>query len=74
MTTDLLDDPFHAISLAAYVIVAAESGQWPPDSETVRRRAYNLYEAELRRDPPRTLAHAANPAYPARELPKEPAS
>ena len=41
-----LDDPFHSIALAAFVEVAREAGTWP-DSEAVRRRAYELYEAEL---------------------------
>lgn len=40
---------FHSIALAAYMLVAAETGQWPPDSELTRRRAYVLYEADLRR-------------------------
>lgn len=40
---------FHSIALVAYVLVAAETGQWPPDRELTRRRAYDLYEQELRR-------------------------
>ena len=39
---------FHSQALAAYMTVAAETDQWPPDSETVRQRAYDLYERELR--------------------------
>jgi hypothetical protein len=51
MTDDLLDDPFHAISLLAYMQVAAETGQWPPDSELTRRRAYELFERDKRSQP-----------------------
>jgi len=43
---DFLDD-FHSVALIAYVEVARETGQLPPDSELVRRRAYDLYEADL---------------------------
>jgi hypothetical protein len=38
---------FHSVALAAYVLTAAETNQWPPDSETTRLKAYDLYEAEL---------------------------
>lgn len=44
---------FHSHALAAYMLVAAETGQWPPDSELTRRRANDLYEAEMRRKPAR---------------------
>lgn len=56
MTDDITSDLFHCCALRAYVEVASETGQWPPDaepdSEQVRRRAYDLYEQELRRKPP----------------------
>lgn len=52
MSEDLTRDLFHCCALVAYVEVASETGQWPPDSETVRRRAYDLYEQELREKPP----------------------
>ena len=39
---------FHSYALAAYVTVAAESGQNPPDSEMVKRLAYEWYERERR--------------------------
>ena len=53
MTSDIRDelDPFLLIAAFAYREVAAETGQFPPDSELTRRRAYELYEAELRRKP-----------------------
>jgi hypothetical protein len=41
---------FDCCALFAYVAVAAETGQNPPDSELTRRMAYDLYEAELRRE------------------------
>jgi hypothetical protein len=41
------DDLFHYCALTAYFEVAGETGQWPPDDETVRRRACRLYEREL---------------------------
>lgn len=47
MTYDPLDCPFHAAALQAFLEVARASGTWP-ESEAVRRRAYQLYEQELR--------------------------
>jgi len=50
MTTpinDVLTDPFHFCALRAYLEVATETGQRPPDSETTRLRAYQLYEETL---------------------------
>lgn len=40
------DDKFHGAAWAAYVDVMAETGQFPPDSETVKHRAYQYYEQE----------------------------
>lgn len=42
------DDLFHGCALTAFVEAAREAGAWP-DSQTVRKRAYALYEAEKRR-------------------------
>ena len=47
MTEDILDDLFHGCAFAAYLEIAAETGQWPPDSELTRVRAYQLYEQAL---------------------------
>ena len=48
---DLLDwlENFHGAALMAYVEVARECGTWP-DSDSVRRRAYAIYEAELAKE------------------------
>ncbi len=46
--TDILDDLFHGCALEAWLRTARASGQWPPDSEVIRRLAYQLYESELR--------------------------
>lgn len=47
-TTDsILDDPFHLAAWQAYLEVYAGTKQFPPDSETTRRRAYQLYEEAL---------------------------
>lgn len=43
----LAKDAFHSIAAACFAIVAAESGQWPPDSETVRKMAYSEYEKAI---------------------------
>ncbi|QOV92104.1 hypothetical protein [Humisphaera borealis] len=45
---NILDDLFHGCALEAWLEIAEATGQWPPDSESVRRRAYELYEAALR--------------------------
>jgi hypothetical protein len=47
MTDDPLDNPFHFAALLAYLEVATATGQFPPDSEATRRRAYQLYEEHL---------------------------
>ncbi len=47
MTDDILDDLFHHCALWAWMEVYEETGQWPPDSELTRRRAYRLYEQAL---------------------------
>lgn len=53
MTDDApLPDLFSSCALWAWLTVAAETGQQPPDSERTRRLAYDLYEAELRRKTP----------------------
>jgi hypothetical protein len=44
---DILDDLFHGCALRAYLEVMAETGQWPPDSEATRQRAYRYYEQAL---------------------------
>lgn len=46
---DLFVDLFHHCALWAYVWVATETGRNPPDSELTRRKAYDLYEEELRK-------------------------
>lgn len=43
---DLLDDLFHGCAFAAYVELAAETGNLP-DCESTRRRAFQLYEEAL---------------------------
>ena len=43
---DPLDDLFHGCAFAAFVELAALTGG-PPDSETTRRRAFELYEQAL---------------------------
>jgi hypothetical protein len=49
MSDDILGDLFHGCALWAWMEVAEETGQWPPDSEATRRRAYDLYEREKAR-------------------------
>ena len=36
-----------AVAVAAWLDQAAEDGQWPPDSEATRQRAYRYYEEAL---------------------------
>ncbi|MBP3955448.1 hypothetical protein J8F10_09155 [Gemmata sp. G18] len=48
MTEEITRDLFHCVSLIAFAEVWRETGQFPPDSEAVRQKAYALYEAELR--------------------------
>lgn len=45
--TNVWKELFHQCALVAYVDEARRQAQWP-DSESVRRRAYRLYESELR--------------------------
>lgn len=47
MTDDILDHPFHWAAWRAYLEVYAATKQFPPDSETTRIRAYQLYEEAL---------------------------
>ena len=48
MTDDILDDLFHACSLAAYLQQAQIQRGWP-DSEVTRRRACTYFEEASRR-------------------------
>lgn len=43
---NVLDDLFHGCALAAFVEQACRAGGWP-ESEDVRRQAYDLYEQSL---------------------------
>lgn len=45
--TDVWDELFHQCALVAYVDEAQRQQRWP-DRDSVRRRAYRLYERELR--------------------------
>lgn len=45
---EFLSDLFHSCALVAYVEVANETGQQPPDSKLVRKRAYQIYELQKR--------------------------
>ena len=51
----LPDDIFHSCALLAFVEVAQETGIFPPDSETVKIRAYKYYEQDLAENDPRTI-------------------
>lgn len=44
----IFDDLFHGCAWLAFITLLHEQGA-APDSETTRRRAYALYEEELRR-------------------------
>jgi hypothetical protein len=46
-TDDFWDDIFHGCAWAAYIEVWQETGQFPPDSEATRQRAYRYYEEAL---------------------------
>ena len=46
MLPDIFDDPFHEIALVALVELAQSVGGWP-DSEEVRKLAYENYEKSL---------------------------
>jgi transcriptional regulator with XRE-family HTH domain len=48
--SEITSDLFHNCALLAYVTVACEQRTNSPDSETVRRLAYRLYEEENRRE------------------------
>jgi hypothetical protein len=50
MTEPFHRDLFHCAALTAWVQIAVETGQQPPDSELTRQRAYELYERELARE------------------------
>lgn len=41
-------DLFHICAFVAWMEISNETGKWPPDSELTRRRAYELYEKELK--------------------------
>lgn len=47
LDSDIFDDLFQACALHAYLDVAQTHGEWPPDVELTRRRAYELYEELL---------------------------
>lgn len=40
-------DPFHSIALAAFVEIAKKQQAWP-DSESVKRLAYAMYETDIK--------------------------
>jgi hypothetical protein len=44
---DFWNNLFHGCAVAAYVEQAAAEGQWPPDAEATRQRAYRYYEEAL---------------------------
>lgn len=52
--TDIRDDLFANCALWAYVEVAIQTGQSPPDSELTRRRAYQLFEEAKQAEPRNT--------------------
>lgn len=41
-----LSDPFHGCAMRAFVELWQETGQFPPNSEETRKRAYKYYEEE----------------------------
>lgn len=41
---EFLSDGFHSCALYAFAYVAAESQKMPPDSDTVKRMAYSVFE------------------------------
>jgi hypothetical protein len=51
MTADIFTDLFHHCALVAFVEQAVAQGGWP-DPELTRRRAYQLYETEKRKESP----------------------
>ena len=66
MTDDILDSLFHFCALRAYMEIFALTKQNPPDSETTRLRAYQLYEEALAEKNRRK-----QPADSGRSLPRE---
>jgi len=44
---DIWDSLFHGCAWLAYLEIATQTKQFPPDSEATRRRAYELYEEAL---------------------------
>jgi hypothetical protein len=44
---DVFDNLFPCCASRAYLEIAAQRGQFPPDSEATRLRAYQLYEDAL---------------------------
>ena len=46
---EFLADPFHGCALIAYIEIAQETRKVPPDSELVRKRAYQYFEEEKQR-------------------------
>jgi hypothetical protein len=56
--TDILDDLFPHCALWAWVEVYEETGQWPPDPELTRQRAYRLFETEKRKEDDRHAHHS----------------
>ena len=51
MTEDFFKNPFHGHALRAFVEIWAETKQYPPDSEAVKKRAYRYYEESLKNLP-----------------------
>jgi hypothetical protein len=45
---EILDDLFHGCAFEAWLRTAEATGRWPPDSKSVRRLAYALFESTLR--------------------------
>ena len=46
-TDDIWDNEFHSCAWHAYMEVWQATGQFPPDSEATRQRAFQLYEQAL---------------------------
>jgi hypothetical protein len=66
---DILDNHLHFCALRAYMEVASETHQFPPDSETTRRRANRYYEEALAEKNARRSGSRENP--PEKPLPEE---
>lgn len=54
-------DPFHGPALITYLEVWTETGQLPPDSETVRKQAYQDYAEERAQQATRPPAQPNSP-------------